>query len=650
MGIYHSFKGLLGVGVFLGEVIFLSSPVLATSYYVSPSGNDVNTGTTLTAPFRTIIKALGVAVSGDIVYLRGGTYPEKISFPRSGSAGLPITVSGYGSETAIIDGTGISIPYGDALVKISGKQYITVTKLTVQDSSYFGVYITSYNGVQSQYIELSGLSVLNTKDAAIKTYQSAYLTLRNNSTRESGSSGIGVWQSDRVLVDRNTVVNARNRTLADGGHEESISLASTTNFEVSNNEVYTTLGFTAYLGNEGIDVKESSRYGKVHHNYIHDFVNEGGGLYIDGWKAGLPNSSGVRTPTLSNIDVYNNHLARTGAIAIAAEEGGTVENIDIYNNVIHDVHAVGIAVTERVPNDPNVPPGPIRNINIFNNSIYKAQWNGGGGIFIKSNTSSPITISNVVIRNNVVSFNNYNGVIRLSHTALTDRVSADHNISYHPNTSQIGCSVSGPYPNCVEITNVTTSTIHDNYWTNPLFVSTSTPDLHLSSTSPGINKGVSIALVTNDYDGKSRPIGSFYDIGAYEYGTSNTPSPTTESKTGDLDHDGDVDIFDYNALIGKFGQYDCTFNITGNCAIDIFDYNLLIQNFGPFALQGAFIPGPPKEELVVFDLSLRMPGSPEILATPYTEYLYHHPVSTGERIAMEIKEAVKKRQLDVIVT
>ena len=42
---------------------------------------------------------------------------------------------------------------------------------------------------------------------------------------------------------------------------------------------------------------------------------------------------------------------------------------------------------------------------------------------------------------------------------------------------------------------------------------------------------------------------------------------------------------------------------------------------GPLALQTIYVPGPPKEELVTFDLSLRMPGSPGIMATPYSEYL-----------------------------
>ena len=71
---------------------------------------------------------------------------------------------------------------------------------------------------------------------------------------------------------------------------------------------------------------------------------------------------------------------------------------------------------------------------------------------------------------------------------------------------------------------------------------------------------------------------------------------------------------------------------------------------GPFALQTMIIPGPPKKDIVVFDVSPRMPGSPGIAATPYSSYLYGRPVSMGERVAMEIKEAIEKNQLDKIVT
>lgn len=71
---------------------------------------------------------------------------------------------------------------------------------------------------------------------------------------------------------------------------------------------------------------------------------------------------------------------------------------------------------------------------------------------------------------------------------------------------------------------------------------------------------------------------------------------------------------------------------------------------GPFALQTAIIPGPPKEKIVVYDLSLRIPGSPGVTATPYSQYHFGRSVSFGERIAMEIKEAIRLNKLNKITT
>jgi 5-formaminoimidazole-4-carboxamide-1-(beta)-D-ribofuranosyl 5'-monophosphate synthetase len=71
---------------------------------------------------------------------------------------------------------------------------------------------------------------------------------------------------------------------------------------------------------------------------------------------------------------------------------------------------------------------------------------------------------------------------------------------------------------------------------------------------------------------------------------------------------------------------------------------------GPFALQGAISAGPPKEEFVVFDVSMRIPGSPGTRFTPYSGYLYGDSISFGERIAMEIKDAIKQKRVGEIVT
>lgn len=71
---------------------------------------------------------------------------------------------------------------------------------------------------------------------------------------------------------------------------------------------------------------------------------------------------------------------------------------------------------------------------------------------------------------------------------------------------------------------------------------------------------------------------------------------------------------------------------------------------GPFALQGAFTAGPPKEEFKVFDVSMRIPGSPGIMYTPYTNYLYGESISTGQRMARELKLALEQDRLNELLT
>ena len=71
---------------------------------------------------------------------------------------------------------------------------------------------------------------------------------------------------------------------------------------------------------------------------------------------------------------------------------------------------------------------------------------------------------------------------------------------------------------------------------------------------------------------------------------------------------------------------------------------------GPFALQGAIAADKGKEEMVVFDVSMRIPGSPLTRFTPHSGYLYGDSISYGERIAMEIKKAINLDKLKEIIT
>ena len=69
-----------------------------------------------------------------------------------------------------------------------------------------------------------------------------------------------------------------------------------------------------------------------------------------------------------------------------------------------------------------------------------------------------------------------------------------------------------PYPN-------------DLWQINPQFVNPGAFDYHLLRYSPAINAGISLDSVVDDFDGFPRPLGSGFDIGAYEYPYSININP-----------------------------------------------------------------------------------------------------------------------------
>ena len=78
----------------------LSGTVLATTYYVSPSGNDNNTGTSPQDAWQTINKVNSVTFSqGDSILFEGGeTFSGQLVFDNeAGTSTSPITVSSYGT-------------------------------------------------------------------------------------------------------------------------------------------------------------------------------------------------------------------------------------------------------------------------------------------------------------------------------------------------------------------------------------------------------------------------------------------------------------------------------------------------------------------------------------------------------------------------
>lgn len=68
----------------------------ATALYVAPTGNDANSGT-LSAPVRTLARAVRLAPAGATIVLRAGTYRESLTLTKA------VTIQNYPGEAAWLD-------------------------------------------------------------------------------------------------------------------------------------------------------------------------------------------------------------------------------------------------------------------------------------------------------------------------------------------------------------------------------------------------------------------------------------------------------------------------------------------------------------------------------------------------------------------
>jgi hypothetical protein len=157
-------------------------------------------------------------------------------------------------------------------------------------------------------------------------------------------------------------------------------------FEVMYNRVhesatwYVVEGGGSGVGGEGIDAKEHSQHGKVHHNYVYNLSRLG--LYVDAWNS----------HDLEDIEVYQNvvHECLNG-MAVGAEDGGTVAGINIHDNLFFDNGGAGVVLFSWGRN------GVKKDVRICNNTIVN---NRGTGIALGSETSEDIEVcNNIVFRN-----------------------------------------------------------------------------------------------------------------------------------------------------------------------------------------------------------------------------------------------------------
>ena len=252
-----------------------------------------------------------------------------------------------------------------------------------------------------------------------------------------------------------------------GGHNEYLNL-----------EVHHNGDASSSLGYHGFYVQSSDNL--ISGCSVHDNVGLGIQLYHEGIFSAHRN-------VIKNNRVYNN--GRTGILI-----GWGDSNI-AYNNIVWN-NADGLRVDYGASNT-----------RIYNNTVYRTTNSSGwGGISNGSDPANIVAPIGTEITNNIVMLAATRGI---RNTSLGGCL-ISHNVVYQSAISNIydasGLAILGG------------NIIADPRFTNPAGV-----DFHLQASSPAIDSGVTLSIVTTDFDGTSRLLSSAYDIGAYEYVRSMSP-------------------------------------------------------------------------------------------------------------------------------
>ena len=101
---------------------------------MSLDGSDDDDGTSLATAFRTVGHAASVVGPGDSVYIRAGTYTEKVVLSTSGTEAAPIRIEGCPGEEVIIDADEYELIPFSYVVNLSA-DYNVIGNLTLQGAS-----------------------------------------------------------------------------------------------------------------------------------------------------------------------------------------------------------------------------------------------------------------------------------------------------------------------------------------------------------------------------------------------------------------------------------------------------------------------------------------------------------------------------------
>jgi hypothetical protein len=375
--------------------------LMSTTYYVSPSGNDSNSGTSINSPWKSVGKVSNAHLNaGDHVLFQGGqTFGGTLElYEQNGASNAPIVISSYGSGQATISsGTGRG-------AYLLNDNYVTLSNLKFQGSpgsttSQDGVRIENYAGNSVKY----GDTVTG---CTITGYAEGGIIFGGDSSNE-GLSG--------VSLTYNTICN----DVMTGIESYSVNSQSNTNIYIGYNQIYNIYGDGESSVNGSGIMLEGMNGCTVEHNSVHDNGSDGNGN-VGIWAYSSNDVIFQYNESYNNMthgaddgdgfdfdaDVSNSIMQYNVA---ANNEGGGFELFQWHNDnsQTNDIIRYNVAQDNAWSHNYSQIDvwGKVINAQIYNNTVYTTQARSGqtSAIRISNNTITNLFPSNIYIANNIFS-------------------------------------------------------------------------------------------------------------------------------------------------------------------------------------------------------------------------------------------------------
>ncbi len=467
--------------------------------YVAPYGNDANDGRSPTSPWRTLQKAANSARPGDVVCARGGIYRERVTINVSGAPNAYITFRSYPNETAILDGTGLTVPDADnGMIYIKNKSYIRIQGFEIRN------YRTSI-----RYRTPIGIRITGTSHH-IEIRDNKIHHIEHNGSYADGTDahGIAVHGTSGAIPIHDIIIDGNELfALRLGSSEALVINGNVTNWQVTHNVIHDVdnTGIDA-IGFEGTaPTNDQARNGLIAYNDVYNVDSYGNPAYGTDRAAACIYVDGGR-----NITVEYNRVHRCNlGIEIASEHRGrATSDIIVRNNLIYENSEVGLAMGGY-----DVYRGATVNCTVVNNTFYHNNTSNdwGAELYIQYDTRNNVIKNNLfyagpagwfirswspVMQGNVVNYNLFYTTAATSRWEWKGRTYTTF-AAYRAGSGNDGHSIAGQ---------------------NPLLADPAAADFHLLAGSPAIDAGETLAASgALDIDGEPRHQGNSVDIGADEY-------------------------------------------------------------------------------------------------------------------------------------